>query len=131
MNLAGYLALILFSIVFLVAGYIFLQVNLYQVKNWKKTKAVVIDHREGFDEDSAVYSAVVEFKTRNGNYVANTNFQSSFPKAIGKQINILYNPEDPETYTPYSFLSLYAAPCAFLAIGVLSIGILVYVILAK
>ena len=126
MNLLGYVALIFFSIIFFVGGYIFLHVNLYQIRNWTKTKAVVIKHEEGFDESASVYSAVVKFKIKNKDFIARTNFQSTFPRKIGKQITILYNPEDPETYTPYSFLQLYAAPLVFLMFGILPIGLVIY-----
>ena len=129
-NFFGYLFLFFFSIIFCVGGYIFLSVNHYRVRNWTKTKAVIIKHDDGSDEDSAVYSEIVKFKINNKEFIARLNVQSSFPRKIGKQIVILYDPNNPESYTPYSFFSLYAAPYAFLIIGVLSMGLIVYVILA-
>jgi hypothetical protein len=129
-TIAGFLGLSLLSAIFLISGFVFLQMNLYQVRTWTRTSAVVIDHRKGFDEDATVYNEVVKFNLNGEDVIANTNFQSSIPKAIGKTIGILYDPEDPTTFTPYSFFSLYAAPYSFIAIGVLPIGLMIYTIIA-
>lgn len=126
MGAVGYWGLIFFALVFIIAGYIFLQLNLYRIKNWKKSKAVVIEHEEISDENGSVYGAVVRFKVKNEHFVSRTDIHSRFPKAIGKRIEIFYDPEDPEKYLLRSFLSLYAAPCSFLAVGVVLVGLVVY-----
>lgn len=130
MTILGFLGLLLLSAIFLISGYVFLQMNLYQVKNWIRANAVVIEHREGFDEDAIVYSEIVKFKLNGEDIVANTNFQSSLPRAIDRTIGILYDPEDPTTYTPYSFFSLYAAPYSFILLGVLPIGLMIYTVIS-
>ena len=130
MTILGFLGLLLLSVIFLISGYVFLQMNLYQVKHWIRTSAVVIEHREGFDEDAIVYSEVVKFNLNGEDVIANTNFQSSLPKAVGKTIGILYDPEDPTAYTPYSFFSLYAAPYSFILLGALPIVLMIYTVVA-
>ena len=126
MNFAGYLVMIFISIVFMLAGTLFLQINLYRIRSWTKTKAIVIEHEEGFDESASVYAAIVKFKIENKDVIARSSLQSSFPPKIGKQIVIFYDPDDPNTYIPFSMLSLYAAPCVFFIVGVLPIGTVVY-----
>ncbi len=126
----GYLMMIFISIVFLLGGTVFLQTNLYRIRNWTKTQAVVIEHEEGFDESASVYGEVIKFKIKNRDVISKSNTQSSFPRKIGKQLIILYDPDDPKTFIRYSVPILYVAPCLILMTGAISFGITLYFLLA-
>ncbi|WP_306733966.1 DUF3592 domain-containing protein [Marimonas arenosa] len=65
------------------------------------------------------YSAVDGVK-RNAKTVAAS---SSYDYPIGARVQILYNPDDPQTVRVSGFWSVYLLPIVFVAVGVLLIGL--------
>jgi hypothetical protein len=80
----------------------------------------IVDFREhqDIDDDVPMYSPVVEFTAGDGQAYrfTSSSSSSSIPK-VGRQVAVLYNPEQPRDAKIKSWTSLWMLPTIFIGLG--------------
>ena len=106
-------------IIFFVIGLFVCYLGYYQLQETQqlldsgvKTTATVVDlvkRAKGTDDTHHKYSAVFRYKTQAGSAHRVTSSYASYPAPydIGEEVEIIYNPNDPEDYKVDSFWGLY------------------------
>ncbi|MDE6474066.1 MAG: DUF3592 domain-containing protein [Clostridia bacterium] len=97
---AIYAFLLIIIILFSAVGAVTLYKSQNKLDGYVKTKAVVVDYKEKIDYDvdrgyEKMYSEVVEYTVDGQKYTASNSVWTNAPKAIGKEIEIAYDPNMP------------------------------------
>jgi len=115
-----YFLLIAASLLYIAIGTFLLLNNIKKLKEWKKTKATVVNYVKSRSEGQIMYSEVVSF-IANGKKIEaiNTNEQVAYPFKINEKIDIVYNPLNNNEIMIISLFRVYIFPIAFILSGLL------------
>jgi hypothetical protein len=124
-------------IILIVSGTLFVMgLYLFQkakqlINHGKIAKGIIFKNNfESSSSGGGLYYPVVKFKTENNEWITQELSTGYRPKKReGKEIEVIYDPENPETVEINSFFQLKILPIIFLIIGLsgLVIGVLEYV----
>ncbi|MHA7130195.1 DUF3592 domain-containing protein [Algoriphagus namhaensis] len=120
--------LTLFFTGFIAIGLFIDQRNKQLLQHGKKAKAVIFKSvQKSLSTGSALYYPVVRFKTDQDLWITKEldSGTSSRPRD-GKQVEVIYDPEDPENVTIHSDFYLNVLPKIFISIG--TVGLLIAVL---
>ena len=99
-----YVILIVIIAVTSIIGTVLLVHNQNKTKGYVKTKGVVVDYKVKIEHEyddirgtyeKKMYSEVVEFKVNGVTYRAQNKVWTNSPKARGKEVEVIYNPNNP------------------------------------
>ncbi|MFH1185490.1 MAG: DUF3592 domain-containing protein [Chloroflexota bacterium] len=97
-----------------------------RAKEAKGTVIQMVYRRNSSDSDSGGgYSAVYQFRTLDGQTIAKQDSLSSNPPRfkVGQQIDVLYEPGDPNKAQINNWMSLYFLPALLGGLGLISGGV--------
>ena len=116
--------LIVASLLFIAVGTFILLNNIKKLKEWRRTKATVVDYVKSRSEGQIMYSEVVSF-IANGKKIeaVNRSDQVSSPFKINEKIDIVYNPLNNNKIMIISLFRVYIFPMIFILLGLLSLFI--------
>ncbi len=132
------------GILVLVNGFIALMVALTLWFGWRGVRLAregestighVVDMEESSDGEGGccVYSPIIEFTAPNGRPVRFESSNASSPPAyrIGQEVEVLYNPNDPNDASINSFYELWLVPAILAPVDVMLFVVLNWVAIAK
>lgn len=112
--------------IFLIAGVIMGLATRASISNSIKTQGTVIDVVQyvSSDDGENLYYPVVIF-ARNAGKTTVFEGGGSFPPAYikGQQVEVLYNPQHPESATIYSWWEMWLLPIIFTGVGSVAVAI--------
>lgn len=112
--------------IFLIVGIIFGVTTHASTRNSIKTQGTVIDvvQYKAEDDSENLYYPVIIF-ARHSNRTTVFEGDGSFPPAYvkGQQVEVLYNPQQPELATIYSWIDFWLFPTIFTGVGLVAITI--------
>ena len=122
------IVVILFVTIFGIIAY-FSILNPANRDNYVEAQGVVVDNYDYYDYSNGeyLYSAIAEFEVDGEVYMVKDNASSSYPTIIGREVTILYNPENPRDAvfksSNVAFVIVVIILFAFLISGISTIAI--------
>ncbi len=119
--------MLLFSFLFILLGDKQLRKSKHLKVNGKRVEAKVVRHiisKNGYntDRDGVTSYPVVEFLTEEGEKITQKlNFSTNPVIPIGRKINILYDPKEPQNIVLDNVLMQLFLPVLFIVLGVMGI----------
>lgn len=121
----------LFYALFIVIGLVFVGIAVLKAQGARRFLSTAIEaegqivdytQKQNFDDERLMYSAVFEFTTADGQVTRVTaNTSSSSKPAVGRQVRVLYDPQDPQRARLKSWAALWMLPTVFGALGAMLI----------
>lgn len=115
--------LIGFGIVWLLITSLFLGIFIFvnnRTGDFVETTGIIIDNK--YDSYDDLYTAIAEYEVDGFVYTVSDNSSSSFPKKIGEEVTILYNPQNPNDaefkLSKNSLWFVYIIIAVFYAVGI-------------
>ena len=115
-----------FYAIFIGMGLVFIAIGIVATIGSRRFLAIaaeaegrIVDYSENRDinDDRTMYRAVVEFTVDGETRRFSANTSSSVKPRLGRRVNVLYNPDNPDNARIKSWSALWMLPTIFLAMG--------------
>ncbi|UII22297.1 DUF3592 domain-containing protein [Fulvivirga ligni] len=123
------LIMIIISMGFIVAGAKLWEKSSHLLANGRKTNAVIFKNEYRRSSDGGMYYPVVRFLTADKEWITKELDIGYLPaKQEGTKLDVVYDPEDPQTVEIHGSFQLHLLPKVFFLFGIilLIVGVLSY-----
>jgi len=95
--------------------------------NYSETMGTIVGLRScgsGGNSGGSTFGAIIEYTVENKLYTFEPNGCTNPPPTVGKEIRVLYNPDDPQDGASGTWVGLYLFPTILFSIGISTLLVL-------